>query len=85
MWALTPGVGPLTPEEIVAIDAAGAMGPDLQVVQEDEDGWWRTAIWVQRKLLGMVLGVWVGKMVGPGIVVCGVFVHVSGSGSGMRS
>ena len=40
-----------------------AIGPDLQVVQEDEDGWWRTVIWVQGKLFGMVLGFWAGKRV----------------------
>ena len=61
------------PEEIDAIDAAGALGPDSQVVsqgKEDKNGWWRTAIWVQRRLetkhgciLGMVLGFWVGKLI----------------------
>ena len=53
------------PEEIIAIDATWARLPGENA---DEDGWWRTAIWVQRKLetkhgcvLGMVLGSEPGK------------------------
>lgn len=71
LWTPIPGAGPLMPEEVVAIDTAGALGPGLQVRSPGEEGRWRRrVVWVQRKLeikhgrvLAMFFGLWAGKRV----------------------
>jgi hypothetical protein len=63
-------VGPLTPEEVAAIDLAGALGPDSQLsgpVAGPEDGW-RTKAGRYPSILAIilieVLGFWTWRKLG---------------------
>ena len=56
------------PEEVAAIDTAGALGPDSYPGEELENRRWRRAIWLRGNskilywlILVMVLGLWAGE------------------------
>ena len=62
LWPLIPCVGPLTPEEVAAIDTAGELGPG----EELDNRCWGGTVRLQQGnphwlILAMVLGFWAGK------------------------